>query len=354
MLTLILMPGASRLEYALYRGNADAPICSGNMRPYRGEEDGAIQLVIKKAQNALRLAKGFVPDAIALRSPFGGALFRKPVRAEAKVIHQLQSLVRSAPLHIPPLMAMTENCLRRWPSVPCRIFFESSFFVNLPVRERTYALGGDAGWADKFRRFGYHGIYHAAAISASARSLFPRERRSGLRALSFCLEPRSEMTAVLGARPLMTTSGVTPLEGLPGDGLCGEIDPGIIIMLNEKKKWGPERINHMLTEESGIRGLTSRAINLEQLFNDNKSNAAREIIQYRFLLSAGAGLAALNGVDMIVYSGRYAILGEMLGAALATKLARCGTRGQQSLPVYVFKKNLSRVIADAMMTESRI
>lgn len=354
MLTLILMPGATRLEYALYRGNAGAPICAGIVHPYRDEENDAIQLIVQKAQHTLRLDKKFVPDAIALRSPFGGALFRKPVLAEEKMLHQLQSLVRSAPIHIPPLTAMIKTCLHRWPNVPCRIFFESSFFADLPVRERTYAIEKNAGGTDKLRRFGYHGIYHAAAISASARHLFPRERRAGLRVLSFCLEPRSEMTAVLGVRPLMTTSGVTPLEGLPGDGLCGEIDPGIIIMLNEKKKWGPERINHMLTEESGIKGLTSKKINLEQLFNDNRSNAAREIIQYRLLLAAGAGLAALNGVDMIVYSGRYARLGETFGPDLAAKLARCGKDGQPALPFYVFTKNRNRVLADSMMTELRI
>ena len=343
MHALILMPRTTRLEFALCGKPGGCALLTGLERPYRGDECMALEAISARAARLARPGRRFVPDVVALRSPFGGELFPGPARAGEETLEKLEGIAGAAPLHLPPLIALARACLRAWPETPCFIFFESSFFVNLPERERLYAVGREVG--DGLRRFGCHGLYHAAACAEAARALFPIEKRQSLRALSFCLEPRPELAAVAGRRPLMTTSGLTPLEGLPGNGFCGDLDPGVIIMLNEKKKWGPERINRVLTEESGIRGLTSSGMTMEGLFSGAGRPAARRAVEYRFLLAAGKALAALNGFDLMVFSGRYARLGAKLGPALAERLAQAGAAKELSARFYIFGKPLSEILA---------
>ena len=348
----VLMPGITSLEYHVVKGEGVNPVCSGAVRPYRGDERSALSQIFGAAGAALNAHGFFSPDLLALRCPFGGELFAGPVMAGKSALGRLRKISGMAPVHIPPLVALLEALGAHWPYLPCAIVFESSFFKGLPAREKTYALGGDVS-GDGLRRFGYHGLFHDAACRAASRQHSPLAERRNLRMLSICLEPRPEIAAVAGGRPLMTTGGLTPLEGLPGHRTCGELDPSIVIMLHERKKWGPERINHLLTEESGLRGLTSKDVSFEGLFNGAGHAGVRRLVAYRMLLAAGAGMAALGGLDVLVYSGRYARLGQKLGPVLARKLAGAGGGGREPCPVYVYSKPLARIIADAAAITAR-
>jgi acetate kinase len=62
------------------------------------------------------------------------------------------------------------------------------------------------------------------------------------------------------------TGGTTPLEGLPGETTCGDLDPGIILYLAEQMKWGPEQINALLTQESGLSSMAQRPLTLSELY----------------------------------------------------------------------------------------
>jgi acetate kinase len=74
------------------------------------------------------------------------------------------------------------------------------------------------------------------------------------------------MSAVLGNRPKTVTSGVTPLEGLPGRTACGELDSSMILLLAQEMKCNAERLNAILTQESGLLGLTGQTMTLQELF----------------------------------------------------------------------------------------
>jgi hypothetical protein len=86
----------------------------------------------------------------------------------------------------------------------------------------------------------------------------------------------------------------------------------------------------MLTQESGLRGLLGKPASLSDVFHDGgaESQRARRIIEYRILLACGAGIAALGGLDAIVFSGRHAALGELLGPSLSGNLRLEGGRWQ--------------------------
>ena len=325
MNTLVLRPSQQKLAYCYYSNGWDLPICAGQFDDYRNADGSRIALaeltrLLAEAGQAKSVSAQ--PDVIALRGIFGGAEFKKPALVSPKVIRKLEKLVALAPLHIPALLGLIQAAETAFKGVPIVLVFETAFFVDLPEREHLYAVDASLTKTAGVRRFGYHGILHAAACNQVARQRHEMGVKSPARVLSICLEPRPEVAAVLGQKPLMVTSGATPLEGLPGQTTCGELDPSIVLMLAQKKGWGPEQINAVLTQQSGWRGLVGRITTLAEIFGSHRPECelAKEIIQYRLLQVCGAGMAALGGVDTIVFSGRCSGVGVSLGLWLKKKL----------------------------------
>jgi len=107
---------------------------------------------------------------------------------------------------------------------------------------------------------------------------------------------------------VMVTGGSTPAEGLPGETSCGDLDPSVVLKLAGDGDWGPEGTSRLLTCESGLRGLVGRDVSLAEALEspDGESQLARDVFLHSLLRACGAGIAALGGLDAIVYSGRYA------------------------------------------------
>jgi acetate kinase len=136
----------------------------------------------------------------------------------------------------------------------------------------------------------------------------------------------------LGNGPLTVSSGTTPLEGLPGETSCGEMDPGIILDLCRINGWGPEQINTVLTRQSGLLGLAGRRVTLAEVLASEGENLrlARDVERYRILLAVGAGLGALGGLDAIVFSGRYVEAAQSLAPWLIERIAKTGPKAAWS------------------------
>ncbi len=170
--------------------------------------------------------------------------------------------------------------------------------------------------------------------------------------MSLCLENQPEAAAIIGNRPVMVTSGATPLEGLPGLTSCGELDGGIVIALAQKKLL-PEQINHLLTQESGLVGLVGRKTSWREVFHSEEPEAklAREVVQYRMLQVAGAAAAAMGGLDVIIFSGRWAALASVLGPYLTWRLPAGSPPFGCRATWRRLRTPLNRIIADVAMAE---
>ena len=354
---LVLRPGSRALNYALFTAGRRTParsgrVADGGASPREGPAVIERLARVRAACSARPAARR--PEAIAVRVAFGGAQFKAPAPVTDAVIDSLAELAPGAPLHLPALLLLLAGCRDVFPGVPTVLVFETAFFAELPLRERGYGMnpGLDPGLG--LRRYGYHGIFHEAAARLAAREMYGRGGGAAPRTLSICLEPQPEIAAVIGRRPVMVTGGSTPLEGLPGRTSCGELDPGIVLHLARKLRWGPEQINQCLTRESGLRGLTGRVVSLETVFRsdadgDEALRLAREIMRYRILLASGAALAAMGAVDQIVFSGRGAKIGATLGPWLADRLAIPGRGAKPEIPWTTLRESLDRLIADAAL-----
>ncbi|MCX6911360.1 MAG: hypothetical protein NTY01_25410 [Verrucomicrobia bacterium] len=359
MNVLILKPGQQKLAFSYFSSGWDKPVFTGLLADYRSDAGSqhALAHITQQILTAPQTNKACLPlQVIALRGVYGGEEFKAPTQVTPEVIQRLEKLVPLAPLHTPPLLALIHACGVAFPNVPVLLIFETAFFVNLPAREYLYAVDKNLSRTPGLRRFGYHGICHANACAHIMRKRSAMGLTKPARILSICLDARPEVAAVLGHKPLMITSGATPLEGLPGQTSCGELDPSIVIMLAQKKNWGPEQINAVLTQQSGWMGLTGRIASLAEIFSSGKPECqlAKEILQYRLLHVCGAGMAALGGVDAVVFSGRCSGVGVDLGLWLKQRLDFQHQGNKNSITIEICADSLDRVLVDTACAAVRL
>ncbi len=325
MNVLVFRPDREMLTYTYFTNGEREPIWAGRIGDYRvskSSKERLVKLLRNLHANCSNKANSGGPEAIAIRIPFGGLTFGDHAIAGSQVIKKLENLIPQAPLHLPPILALIDSVMEVFYGIPAVLVFETAFFTRLPQREYLYGLDPGISRHGLLRRYGFHGIFHDAActrVSTKYREIFG----NGVpRILSVCLETRPELSAAIGRRAVTVTSGVTPLEGLPGKTTSGELDSSIILTLSHKMNWNAKRINSVLTKESGLHGLVGSTVNLQDVFCSKSEDVrlARELIRYRILLASGAGAAAMGGVDHIVFSGRYASIGEILGPWLESIL----------------------------------
>ena len=345
MNTLVLRTEADRLYCTLFSSQGTVglretvPGCRGP----RGEAEFFTQ--------ALREIQERLPrrhTAIAVLVSFGGSEFSGPALYGEDTRPDLERLIPRAPMHLPVHLALLDSCRTVFSELPLVMVFETSFFARLPSREYGYGLPADLSDKLDLRRFGVHGLYHQAASD----EVLARQRKNGQKQrphiLSVCLEPKLEIAAIIGKRPVMVTGGVSPLEGIPGETTCGELDPGIVLALVQKNAWGPEQVNNVLTRESGLRGLADRPATLPEIIisQSPEDELAYRVLRYRMLLACGSGVAAMGGLDYLVLSGRYASSGLSLGNQLVSQLPPSVARATiQSDPI-VLERDLDSIIAE--------
>lgn len=351
MNVLVLNPGARLLDFALYSGNGSVPLKKGRVADYRGAERCRAALE-KAAQACMEGVPAETPDwGWGVRIPFGGTLFTRPVPLDREIIAALETLAPLAPLHLPAIIELLGVLLDEYAAHPAILVFETAFFAALPQREASYALNAELMETRALRRFGHHGLFHQAACAHARRLRKTGNAAAAPRLLSICLDRQPELAAVIRDRPVMVTGGLTPLEGLPGQTTCGELDPGIVISLSDKMKWGPERIDAVLTRESGLLGLTGERTTLDELLTSERyeGSPGREVMKYRLLLACGAGIAAMGGLSHIVFSGRYAGIGETIGPELISKLTAKKQTAPEQIQWHCFRSPLERIVADHAM-----
>ena len=344
MNTLVLIPGRKSLRYAGFVAGRET--CTGTIRGFRWQGASAALDEIRTIVQAVGLLDDFT--SVVVHGLFGGEEFPGPAPLDQDALARLERIARQSPLPVAGLIETALEVQEVFVGMPARLAFETSFFVDLPARERTYAVSPDLSRKLALRRWGYHGLFHQAASLEAGRRLRKRGLDQPPRILSICLDAQPEIAAVLGHRPITVTSGATPLEGLPGETNSGEIDPAVALALAGEAGLGPEGANALLVGESGLSGLVGRRVRLDDVLTSvrNDCTRAREVLLYRMLLASGAAAAALGGVDAVVFSGRYASCSAVVAREVLPRLDRTGVLGADAAEWMVFPQPLEAVLAE--------
>jgi acetate kinase len=265
-------------------------------------------------------------DAVGHRIVHGGVEFTSAVRIDEWVVDRLEALTDLAPLHQPKSLRALALVSRLLPELPAVACFDTAFHASIPPAASTYAL--PAEWRKRWplRRFGFHGLSHAYATRRAAELL--GRPASELRIVSCHLGAGASVAAVSGGVSVDTTMGFTPLEGLVMATRSGSVDPGLLLWLEEHVGMPPSELAATLEYRSGLAGLAGsgdmREILAAEAAGEERAALAIAVYLHRLRAAIGAMTAALEGLDVLLYTGG---VGERSAAIRARAAAGLGYLG---------------------------
>lgn len=230
----------------------------------------------------------------------GGRRFVAPTRIDDEVLAALEALVPLAPLHQPAGLAAVRALAELRPGLLQMACLDTAFHAGQSEAERLYGLPqrlSDRG----FVRYGFHGLACESVLSAL------RMESPGFasgRVLVAHLGGGASLTGIVDGRSVRNTMGWSALDGLPMATRCGTLDPALVLAL-VREAGDTEAVERMLYRESGLLGLSGVSGDLRELLSSAEARARRAIDVYvrRIVLEAGATIAAMGGIEVLVFSG---------------------------------------------------
>jgi acetate kinase len=307
---LVINSGSSSLKFQVVEPDSGVSRASGSVEQI-GEgsssvanHDAALHRAFDMlAQDGIDLKScGLV--AVGHRVVHGGNKFHRPTLLDDAVVAELEELSELAPLHNLPAVKGIEVARKLLPDVPHIAVFDTAFFHDLPPAAATYAI--DCALAEQWqiRRYGFHGTSHRY-VSEQAAAFLDRPLNS-LNQIVLHLGNGASASAIAGGRPVDTSMGLTPLEGLVMGTRSGDIDPSVVSYLWRAAKMGVAEIESMLNQRSGVLGLAGERDfrRLHEMIESGNSSAqlAYDVFIHRLRRYIGAYLAVLGHTDVISFT----------------------------------------------------
>lgn len=222
------------------------------------------------------------------------------------VVAQLEKCSVFAPLHNPANILGIKAVSAVLPTVPQVGVFDTAFHQTMPAYAYMYALPHEYYDKYRIRRYGFHGTSHKYVSAKGAK--FAGLELGYSKIITCHLGNGSSIAAVVNGKSIDTTMGFTPLEGLIMGTRCGNVDPDVVTYIQEKEGLTPAEMSKVLNKKSGFLGLSgvsSDARDLNAAANDGNALAKLTLkkLTYDITKFIGAYAAAMNGVDLIVFTG---------------------------------------------------
>ncbi|MCI8713559.1 MAG: acetate kinase [Ruminococcus sp.] len=351
MNVLVINCGSSSLKFQLINSDSEAVLAKGlcerigidgrlTYQPAGGEKEvsdkampthtEAIQFVIDALTNEKTGVVKSLDEigAVGHRVVHGGEKFASSVVITDEVKKAVEECNDLAPLHNPANLIGVAACEKLMPGTPMVAVFDTAFHQTMPEKAYMYGLPYEYYEKYKVRRYGFHGTSHSYVSKRAAEILgVPYDQTKTI----VChLGNGSSISAVLNGKSVDTSMGLTPLEGLVMGTRSGDIDPAILEFIAKKENLDIAGLMNMLNKKSGVFGLSN---NLSSDFRDLDAAAvdgnvpakiALQVFAYRVAKYVGSYVAAMNGVDNIVFT---AGIGENSGPVRADVLSYLGYLG---------------------------
>ena len=245
-------------------------------------------------------------SVVGHRVVHGGDKYNHPVIIDEEVAQDIQKFERLAPLHNPANLLAIQESQKIMPEVPQIAVFDTGFHQKMPSHAFLYGLPYEFYEKDGIRRYGFHGISHMYVALQAATHLKRRFRE--LKIITCHLGNGASICAIDHGRSVDTSMGLTPLEGLIMGTRSGDLDPSTVFYLNKEKGLSLEEIEEILNRRSGLKGLSGVSSDLREIEEEaNKGNqkalSAINIFCYRIRKYIGAYVAAIGGLDALVFTG---------------------------------------------------
>jgi acetate kinase len=304
---LVVNSGSSSLKYAVVDAESGSTVADGIVeRIGESVDEGGVA----DHAAALRVVFDELADdmaglvAVGHRVVHGGPDLYEPTLVDEALIAKIDELSPLAPLHNPPALLGIEVAREALPDLPHVAVFDTAFFHDLPPAAATYAIDRDIAAQWQIRRYGFHGTSHQYVSEQAAE--FLGKPLNSLRQIVLHLGNGASASAIDGGRPVDTSMGLTPMEGLVMGTRSGDIDPGIITYLSRTAKMSVDDIETMLNRRAGMLGLGGeidfRVVHRRIESGDAAAQLAYDVYLHRLRKYIGAYLAVLGSTDVITFT----------------------------------------------------
>jgi len=303
---LVLNVGSSSVKYEYF--DKEQSILKGNIERIGSDSFHILNgqrsdVKINTVNEAMRLIINILDkndlkaEAIGHRVVHGGDV-EKSSRISQTLLTKLKRVTELAPLHNAPEIKAIEICQRLF-KVPQIAVFDTAFHQTMPEKAYTYAIPYDLTKKHKIRRYGFHGTNHKYVAQEASRIL----KKKG-KVITCHLGNGCSVTAVDKGKSIDTSMGFTPLEGVMMGTRSGSVDPAILTFLMEHDLYTTDEIDDILNNKSGLLGVSGKSNDVRDLVKEKtpRSKLALEMYSYSIIKQIGAYAAAMNGVDIIVFT----------------------------------------------------
>ncbi|MBN3457780.1 acetate kinase [Mycobacterium sp. DSM 3803] len=308
MTVLVINSGSSSLKYAVVKPDTGEFLADGIVERIGEGPIADHDAALRAAFDALA-AEGLHLDELGLvavghRVVHGGQTFYRPTVIDDALVAKLEELSPLAPLHNPPALLGIQVARKLLPELPHIAVFDTAFFHDLPEAASTYAIDHDLAQQWKIRRYGFHGTSHEYVSRQAAE--FLGQPYDSLNQIVLHLGNGASASAISGGRPVDTSMGLTPMEGLVMGTRSGDVDPGVIMYLWRTAGMSVEEIETLLNRRSGVLGVGGQNDfrKLHELIESGDQNAqlAYDVYIHRLRKYVGAYLAVLGRADVISFT----------------------------------------------------
>ena len=243
--------------------------------------------------------------AVGHRVVHGGEKFAESVRINDDVMAAIAECIPLAPLHNPANITGIEACKAVMGDVPQVAVFDTAFHQSMPGKAFMYAIPYEYYSDLKVRRYGFHGTSHRYVSKRAAEMLGkPIEE---LKLISCHMGNGSSICAIDGGKSVDTSMGFTPIAGLPMGTRCGDIDVSILEYLAANTGKDVKELTNILNKKSGVLGVSGVSSDFRDLDNaaadgNDRAALALDMFHYSVAKTVGSYVAAMNGVDGIIFT----------------------------------------------------
>ena len=324
---LVINSGSSSIKYQLVDLESGEGLASGLVEKigepvtgiythkYNGEKHVFEDEVIKDHEQGLKRVLAFFDEfgpnlseydlvAVGHRVVQGGSVFPTPALVTPETIQKVKDLAVLAPLHNGPEAVGAEVMVKLLPDVPQGFVFDSSFFFQLPEASSTYALNKEVAEKYNIRRYGAHGTSHEFIGSVAPE--FAGLPTEGTKQIVLHIGNGASASAQISGKPVETSMGLTPLEGLMMGGRTGDIDPAAVFHLIRNAGMNVDELDTLFNKKSGLTGMTGHGDMREVLaLRDEGSKDAAlalDVYIHRIVGYIGNYTAQMGGLDLITFT----------------------------------------------------
>ena len=245
-------------------------------------------------------------EAVGHRVVHGGEKFNQSVVITPEVKEMIVKCAELAPLHNPANLKGIDAIEKTLPGVPQVAVFDTAFHQTMPDYAYMYALPYELYEKYAIRRYGFHGTSHRYVSARVCEFLGVNAAEK--KVVTAHIGNGGSCAAVLNGKSVDTSMGLTPVEGLVMGTRAGDLDLGAATYIMDKEGLTTAEFNNLVNKKSGllgVSGVSSDARDIEAAIKagNHRANRAREMFIYRVKKYVGAYAAAMNGVDILVFTG---------------------------------------------------